>query len=59
MSSNKNFYFFIALIFPFLPIIFFLNKTNFPQLFLTEIVDIIIFQLLVFFFFNILFYIYL
>ena len=50
MFTNRNVYFFIAFIFPFLPIIFFLNKTNFPQLFLTEIIYIIIFQLLVFFF---------
>lgn len=50
MHTNRNSYFFIAFVFPFLPIIFFLNKTNFPQLFLSEIIYIIFFQLLVFFF---------
>jgi len=50
MHPNRNLYYTIIFIFPFLPIIFFLNKTNFPQLFLTEIFYIIAFQLLVLFF---------
>ena len=48
MISNKKIYYYVILIFPFLPIIFFLNKTNFSELFLIEFFYIIGFQILVF-----------